>query len=111
MTSEQLIETLTSIGLTPRATSAKGTPHPNVVGVEVHRPVDAIYDLCRALVEADKAHLIPQLSGFAWDSLGSDQVIYWPHLPWPGEKAIERARAQRQLELPSQRQLDFPINK
>ncbi len=82
MTSEQLIQTLTSIGLTPRATSAKGI-HADVVGVEVNSAADAIYDLCRALVEAGTAHLIPQLSGFGLDSLGNEQVIYWPHLPWP----------------------------
>lgn len=80
---ERLCALLREQGYTPRAYSGRGMMGRQCVGVEVWRALDAAWMIALSLdpTPENAAFRLPR-----WDSMGRDEILYWPSVEWPADE-------------------------
>lgn len=79
----RFVEFLESLDYKPRAYSGRGMMGRECVGIVVPSAVIAAWRIAAELIGVDSAYVILNPR---WDSMGRDEILYWPSVEWPADE-------------------------
>ncbi len=91
---ELIVDAFLSAGYTPQEYSGRMMYGSTCLGVECADPIRAVLEMVSALaVELDDAMLVqevvPDLYESRTDSMGRNQIVYWPSIKWEADAHVD----------------------